>query len=308
MEHLDLVEGLLVSPGVEIGAFKTPIPGITPVYVDRFHEYANEPTLAQYFGDAADLPFLDSTLNYVATSHVVEHVANPLSAFLEWYRVLKNGGVIYMVVPHRQLTFDKKRPLTTVDHMILDFKNQVTQCDGTHVKDFVHNVDWKEFSPTTSENKISQEREELLHTYESAIASGSEINIHFHTFEPDTMVELINRANDVLPLDGGSIHVERVEAPFPLSQPNGFIVVARVNKPGNMPDVATQDIFLSNARKFDNFIESRSQNIDWNDSNFPEVSYLHLHPDVAQAIKNGGFKSGFQHFQIFGQKEGRRVC
>ena len=98
--HEAIAPGLLASPGVEIGAFKTPIPGITPIQVDLLAEFAREPTLAEYMGSAIDLPFEDSSLNYVASSHVIEHVANPLAAFQEWYRVLRHGGVIYMVVEH----------------------------------------------------------------------------------------------------------------------------------------------------------------------------------------------------------------
>ncbi len=307
MEHLDLVEGLLVSPGVEIGAFKTPIPGITPVYVDRFSDYANEPTMAEYFGDAADLPFVDSSLNYVATSHVIEHVANPLSAFLEWYRVLRDGGIIYMVVPNRLAVFDRSRALTPVDHMVEDFQNQVTQCDGTHIHDFVNNVEWHEFSPATAKSNVAKEREKLLKAYENAIASGSEVNIHFHTFEPDSMAELIHRANGVLPLQGGSFQVERAEVPFPKSQPNGFLVVARVRKPGTMPDIALADIFRPDVKKFDKPVVPVRESIVWNEGNFPEAFYLRLYPDVANAVALDQFVSGYQHFQIFGQKEGRRV-
>ena len=307
MEHLDLVGALLASPGVEIGAFQTPIPGISPVYVDRFSEYANQPTLAEYFGDAADLPFVDSSLNYVATSHVIEHVANPLSAFLEWYRVLKNDGVIYMVVPSRLFTFDRLRPLTAVEHIIDDFRNHVTQCDGTHIDDFVLNVDWREFSPSTPEPSVAKEREKLLKSYRNAIQSGSEINIHFHTFETATMLELIQRANNVLPLNGGSIRVERVEEPFPKSQPNGFLVVARVHKPGALADTLPTDIFRPNAKKFDKPVNPMAHEVVWNSDNFPEAIYLRLHPDVAHAVTIGQFESGFSHFQIFGRKEGRRV-
>lgn len=297
MEHLDLVAGLLVSPGVEIGAFKTPIPGISPVYVDRFIEYANDATMAEYFGDSADLPFVDSSLNYVATSHVIEHVANPLGAFFEWYRVLRHNGIIYMVVPDRRLSFDRTRPLTTVDHMIQDYRHQVTQCDGTHIEDFVYNVDWKDFSPSTPEAKVAEEREALSRSYQKEIASGSEINIHFHTFEPDTMVELLKRANEVLPLNGGSIALLRLEPVFPSSRPDGFLVVAKINKPGNMPELNSQSgIFRADARK-----------LEWEEHNFPEESYLRLHNDVAAAVADGRFKSGYAHYLAFGRGERRRV-
>lgn len=229
MDHSDFVRKILVEPGVEIGAFKTPIPGIRPLYVDCFREFGNEPTKSDYFGTACELPFHDSSLRYVATSHVIEHVANPLAAFREWYRVLRHRGVIYMVVPDRRLTWDAPRPLTPVEHSVDDFRRSVTQVDGTHIDDFVFGVDWSRFSPDTPAHAIETERHALADRYRAAIAGGHEINIHFHTYEADSMVQLVAQAETVLGL-AGRIQVERVVPDFPSSNPIGFLIIARVCK------------------------------------------------------------------------------
>jgi len=117
MMHLEKVSKWLKEPGVEIGPFKTPIPGIKPFYVDKYQYFANEKCLADYYGEAITLPFRSNSLNYVASSHVFEHVANPIQAFAEWYRVLRPGGIIYMVVPDRRYTWDRHRQLTPVSHL-----------------------------------------------------------------------------------------------------------------------------------------------------------------------------------------------
>lgn len=229
MEHLDVVPEFLAEPGVEIGAFKTPIPGIQPTYVDCFREFGNEPTKADYYGTACELPFHDSSLRYVATSHVIEHVANPLAALREWYRVLRHRGVIYLVVPDRRLTWDEPRTLTAVEHSIEDFQRGVTQVDGTHIDDFTFGVDWSRFSPDTPAHAIDTARHALAGRYRAAIAEGNEINIHFHTYEPDSMARLVAQADAVLGLPG-RIQVERVIPDFPASNPIGFLIVARVRK------------------------------------------------------------------------------
>ncbi len=230
MDHLDLVPRFLHEPGVEIGAFKTPIPGIKPVYVDRFGEYAGERTLADYYGDACDLPFLDSSLNYVASSHVLEHVANPLSALREWHRVLAPGGIIYMVVPDRRKTFDHRRELTAAPHFLDDYRRGTTQSDGTHIDDFVFGIDWSQFSPATPPADEARAREELANGYRHAVQHGLEINIHFHVFESQVARDLIELGNreQVWP---GRIEVLEVHEFFPASNPIGFLVVARVHKP-----------------------------------------------------------------------------
>ncbi len=230
-EHGPFVRRYLHGTGVEIGAYKTPIPGITPIHVDRFDHYAGAPTGAEFFGDACDLPMLDSSLDFVATSHVIEHVADPVAAFNEWCRVLKDKGVIYMVVPDRRLTFDHTRALTPIDHMLQDHRIGTTPVDGTHIDDFVFGLDWERFSPDTAPDLISAAREELAKEYRTAISEGREINIHFHTFEPQQMVALINAVND-LPGRTARMKVLEVVEPFSRSRPDGFLIVARIVKPG----------------------------------------------------------------------------
>lgn len=230
MEHIDLVSKFLNGPGVEIGAFTTPIPHIKPYYVDRFDTYANEKTLADYYGDACELPFYDSSLAYVVSSHVIEHTANPVAAFKEWYRVLGHEGIIYMVVPDRRLTFDHPRPLTPVSHMIEDYERNVTQVDGTHIDDFVYGVDWALFSPSVAKENVKREQDEMASVYRRAIASNNEINIHFHTFEPESMIELLSESSRLL-AESNPIEILEVVSQFPSSNPNGFAIVARVHKP-----------------------------------------------------------------------------
>jgi MoaA/NifB/PqqE/SkfB family radical SAM enzyme len=43
------------------------------------------------------------------------------------------------------------------------------------------------------------------------------------------------------------------------------------------------------------------------ESNFEEDAYLSANPDVAHAVKNGLFRSGFDHFITFGKKEERKI-
>jgi SAM-dependent methyltransferase len=230
MRHEDLVPRYLKGHGVEIGAFKTPIPGIAPVYVDRFDRYANEATGAQYYGDAGALPFRTSSLDYVATSHVIEHVADPIAAFAEWCRVLRHGGIIYMVVPDRRLTFDHPRPLTTVEHMLDDHRRGTTQVDGTHIDDFTFGVDPSFFGPDRSSDDVMRERRALADSYRQRIGEGQEINIHFHTFEPESMQALLQAAAHVI-TPRCRLQVLELIWRFPDDNPIGFLVVARVEKP-----------------------------------------------------------------------------
>ena len=60
------------------------------------------------------LPVADASVDFVVSSHVLEHFADPIAALLEWYRVVRPGGYVYMIVPHVERTFDRGKPRTTL--------------------------------------------------------------------------------------------------------------------------------------------------------------------------------------------------
>src|ERR1700730_1353703 len=66
-------------------------------------------------GDLAALPA--RAYDVLLASHVIEHIANPLGALAAWSRVVKPGGHLLLVVPHRDGTFDHRRPITTLAHL-----------------------------------------------------------------------------------------------------------------------------------------------------------------------------------------------
>ncbi len=212
--------------GTEIGAYKHPISGIKPIYVDKFENYANEPTNAQYFGEATNLPFVDESLDYVASSHVLEHTANPVKALCEWHRVLKRRGIVYMIVPDKQFTFDCNRDTTEVKHMIDDYLNQTDDTDPTHIEDFVYGVDWAEFSPDDAPEVAMKNRDELAQSYKLATARKDIINIHFHVFTEESLLDLIKSVNqdNRIPCRWT---IEETVSRFPDETPNGILVVLR---------------------------------------------------------------------------------
>ena len=63
----------------------------------------------QYFAHGADLPFEDEAYAFVMASHNLEHYPNPLKALLEWDRILKPGGYMFLNLPDPRYTFDWKR-------------------------------------------------------------------------------------------------------------------------------------------------------------------------------------------------------
>ena len=132
-----------------------------------------------YVTDAANLFFAeDESLDFVCSSHVLEHLANPLKAIAEWKRVIKKGGIIYVGVPDKRYTFDRKRPRTPLSHLIGDFEKDTDQTDKTHISEFLEKFD--EGNPRHS--NIEQRRENVRNNPES--------QVHHHVWIADDIKEI----------------------------------------------------------------------------------------------------------------------
>jgi SAM-dependent methyltransferase len=65
-----------------------------------------------------DLPLDDNSIDFVVSSHSLEHFPDPIKALLEWGRVVRDGGYILLILPHRDRTFDRDRQRTTLAELI----------------------------------------------------------------------------------------------------------------------------------------------------------------------------------------------
>lgn len=92
----------------------------------------------QIIRDAGDLHGIDDgAYDFVLSSHMLEHSANPMKVLIEWKRVLKPGGMMQLVLPHRDGTFDHRRPVTTLEHLREDFANDTKEDDPTHFEEIL---------------------------------------------------------------------------------------------------------------------------------------------------------------------------
>jgi predicted SAM-dependent methyltransferase len=80
---------------LDVGAGDIPRMGSGWTTVDRY-------TDADITADMWDLPFEDGTVDCIWSSHALEHVERPLGlkSLFEWYRVLRVGGMMVIMVPN----------------------------------------------------------------------------------------------------------------------------------------------------------------------------------------------------------------
>jgi SAM-dependent methyltransferase len=139
----------------------------------------------QYIYDATDLARIpDESYDAVLASHVIEHIANPLLALAEWRRVLRRAGILILVVPHREMTFDHRRPVTSLEHLIDDFERGVAEDDSTHVAEFIELFD-------LDRDPERRTREELAATTARFVENRC---MHHHVFDSALVVRMLDRA------------------------------------------------------------------------------------------------------------------
>jgi SAM-dependent methyltransferase len=113
--------------GIEIGGSAQNDFGVNALNVDRYasmetvykrHERDvwGRPKPVDLVAPGDRLPFADNAWDFVLASHVLEHIPDPIAALEEWMRVARE--YVFLVVPHRDRTFDRDRPLTKLAELI----------------------------------------------------------------------------------------------------------------------------------------------------------------------------------------------
>jgi SAM-dependent methyltransferase len=87
--------------------------------------------------------FPSGTYDFVLASHVLEHIANPIRALSEWKRLLRDQGVLVLLLPHKDKTFDHRRAVTSLAHLIADLQADIREDDLTHLPEILalHDLD-----------------------------------------------------------------------------------------------------------------------------------------------------------------------
>jgi SAM-dependent methyltransferase len=86
----------------------------------------------QFVSEAWAIDAADASYDFVLSSHMLEHSANPIRVLAEWRRLLKPAACLLLVLPEGGKTFDRRRPVTTLAHLIDDFKRGADESDATH--------------------------------------------------------------------------------------------------------------------------------------------------------------------------------
>ena len=140
----------------------------------------------QYIAEGNDLKEItDNTYDFVLSCHNLEHFANPLKALYEWKRIMKSGGYLVLVLPNKEKTFDHKREITSLSHLLKDYKENMAETDTTH---FEEAIKYHDISMDAGVSSTEEFRERTYKNFENRC-------IHHHTFNYQLVHDMLKETN-----------------------------------------------------------------------------------------------------------------
>jgi predicted SAM-dependent methyltransferase len=181
----------LRGEGIEVGALTNPLPlppGARVRYVDRM----SKSDLIRHYPDLdigrlVDVARVDDgerlatfatgSQDFVIANHFLEHCQDPLGALYNFLRVLKPGGIAYIAVPDKRYTFDRDRPVTSLEHVLRDHEHGPAASRRQHFEEWVRLV-------------------HKVHTAEEAAwqvdaLMAQDYSIHYHVWTQAEFIELL---------------------------------------------------------------------------------------------------------------------
>ncbi len=187
----------LKGEGIEIGALHSPLkvpPGARVKYVDRMplsdlrkqYPELNERELVNVdiISDGEYLENIrESSLDFVIANHFIEHCQNPFGAIQSMLRVLKKGGIVYLSIPDKRYTFDRQRPVTTLAHLLRDFREGPDWSRQGHLEEWTKIVG--KLQGAEAENYLRW-------------LNDTKYSIHYHVWTQGEILEFIAALKGVL--------------------------------------------------------------------------------------------------------------
>ena len=210
-----LVRAYCRGAGLEIGPGKLPYcPRATTTFVEKHPEAYDGMPAPDLVADGAELPLPAESQDYVFSSHVLEHAPDTIRTLEEWLRVLKPGGVLFLVLPHGDRTFDRHRAKTQLSHHLDDHARLGAAPDHSHDAEARAGMEQLEDLAVVAAAHHKAFGEGTMWDFDHRIAHDA---MHYHVWTQDEVVRLLQHL--------GVRICAVVEQPR--DRPDSFVVVGR---------------------------------------------------------------------------------
>jgi SAM-dependent methyltransferase len=169
---------------------------------------------------AEDLSAIDdASVDFVIANHLLEHVEDPVAALCEFHRVLRPGGLMYLAVPDKRLSFDQDREVTSVEHLLREHD------EGADRTRREHYLDWTRHVVKANPEDVESHADRLM---------AERYSIHFHCWDADTFLDFFVAARRRAELD---LSIGAFAPPEELDDPEFILVLVKggAGKPRLLP-------------------------------------------------------------------------
>jgi predicted SAM-dependent methyltransferase len=150
----ELASRFLFGEGLEIGPLHQPLampPQAKARYVDRMQvddlrrEYPElvgwDLTPVDVVDDGERLATIAAeSQDFVVANHFLEHCENPIRTIETHLGKLRPGGLLFYAVPDKRFTFDFRRPVTPLEHMVADYEEGPERSRAQHYEEWTRLV------------------------------------------------------------------------------------------------------------------------------------------------------------------------
>jgi SAM-dependent methyltransferase len=183
----------LGGDGLEIGALQHPmtVPDASSIlYSDILTEEQLQQTYPgskppDIVSDSESFPTVSNDrFDFIIANHVLEHLSNPIRALAEWFRILRDDGLLFMAIPDKRYTFDRRRPRTPLAHLISDYQSTLPaqELNKGHLLEWAEHVEQLAPGSADFERWVS---EQLEHGY----------SVHNHVWVAQDILEMLHWMN-----------------------------------------------------------------------------------------------------------------
>ncbi len=192
----------LAGNGLEIGALNWPLEVPPEAQVRQVDRMSTE-DLRREYPEVADGPLLKvdivdngetletvppNSQDFIIANHFLEHTQDPIGTIGIHLGKLKPGGVLFYAVPDKRYTFDFRREVTPLAHMIRDHE------EGPEGSRREHFDEWTLHVGGTDEDRASEESFASFAdraAIEARRLEDEDYSIHMHVWDQASFLELL---------------------------------------------------------------------------------------------------------------------
>jgi predicted SAM-dependent methyltransferase len=164
----------------------------------------------------------DDSQDFIVANHFLEHTADPIGAIGSHLAKLRPGGVLFYAVPDKRYSFDFRREVTPLAHLVRDHE------EGPEVSRREHYDEWGLLVTGTEEERDADNWPERGAEMARAL-EAEDYSIHHHVWTESAFLELLLHCQERF--DAG-VEIEAVAR-------NGEEIVAVLRKAGAYPRPGT---------------------------------------------------------------------